>query len=144
MSQINRFYINKPNNFTELIIYKLYGYSLIKLFAKYESKLVITVINNSNYKSEKELTSIMKNIEGIENRKIILNYDDGLREDLVPNNQEYAFKDYNLDNFILRGTKPQDENEPPWEIAFVDLEAYVETKKTYRITSFKNDKQWQL
>lgn len=65
-------------------------------------------------------------------------------EDMVNIDDRYAFKDYNLDNFILRGTKPQGENDPPWEIAFVDLEAYVETKKSDRITSFENDKQWQL
>ena len=100
MSQINRFYINKPSNFTELIIYKLYGYSLIKLFAKYESKLVITIINNSNYTTEKELKLILKNMGDNENRKIILNFDDTIVENLVPNNQQYAFKDYKNPNTI--------------------------------------------
>ena len=64
--------------------------------------------------------------------------------DMVNVKGHTAFKDYNLDNFIIRGTKPQGENEIPWEIAYVDLEAYAETIKSYRITSFLSDKQWQL
>ena len=139
MSQINRFYINKPNNFTELIIYKLYGYSLIKLFAKYESKLVITVINNSNYKTEKELTSIMKNIEGIENRKIILNYDDSLRENLVPNNQEYAFKDYKNPNTI-KDTFLSYDYDKVSNFIYKITEHYIDIVKTFKKLDIQYDK----
>lgn len=94
MSQINRFYINKPSNFTELIIYKLYSYSLIQIFAKHESKLNITTINNSSYTTETELELIIKDMSDKENKKIILNFDDKISEDQVPNNQENSFKDF--------------------------------------------------
>ena len=92
MSQINRFYINKPSNFTELIIYKLYGYSLARIFAKHENKLNITIISNNSYTTDTELELIIKNISDKENKKIILNFDDKISENQVPNK-------YPLDNF---------------------------------------------
>ena len=94
MAQINSFYINKPSNFTELIMYELYTYSLVRIFAKYEGKLVIIVIDNNNYKTEKELELIIKKIGDKENKKIILNFDNKISEQQLPNNQENAFKDY--------------------------------------------------
>ena len=54
MSQINRFYINKPNNFTQLTTFKLYIFSLVKIFAKYETLLTIIVINSNNYTTNQE------------------------------------------------------------------------------------------
>ena len=53
MSQINRFYINKPSNFTEVIIFKLYTLSLVTIFANYESKLNLTVIKDNIYTTKK-------------------------------------------------------------------------------------------
>ena len=100
MSQINRFYINKPSNFTQLIIFKLYSYSLIQIFAKYESKLIITTINDSSYTTETELELIIKNMIDKEKRKIILNFDNKILEDHIPNNQETAFKDFKNPNTI--------------------------------------------
>ena len=66
MSQINRFYINKPNNFTQLTTFKLYIFSLVKIFAKYETLLTIIVINSNNYTTNQELENIVKNISDIE------------------------------------------------------------------------------
>ena len=50
MSQINSFYINKPSNFTELNVFKLYTFSLTKIFANYDSKLNLTVIKDNSFK----------------------------------------------------------------------------------------------
>ena len=62
MSQINRFYINKPSNFTELTIFKLYTFSLTKIFANYDSKLNLTVIKDSSFTTDKEIKLLVKNI----------------------------------------------------------------------------------
>ena len=94
MSQINTFYINKPSNFTELTIFKLYSYSLILIFAKHETKLNITTIDDSSYTTETELELIIKDMSDKENKKIILNFDDKISKDQLPNNQENSFKDY--------------------------------------------------
>lgn len=64
--------------------------------------------------------------------------------DLVNVDGSYGFRDFNLDNFIRRGTKELAADDPYWEYAFVDLEAYEKNTKEQRITSFTNDEQWQL
>ena len=63
MSQINRFYINKPSNFTELTIFKLYTFSLVKIFTKYESKLSLTVIKDNNFTTDKKIKLLVKRRE---------------------------------------------------------------------------------
>tara|TARA_B100001057_G_scaffold23815_1_gene22037 strand:- start:792 stop:1337 length:546 start_codon:yes stop_codon:yes gene_type:complete len=40
--------------------------------------------------------------------------------------KNYGFKDYSLENFIVRGTKPLGKDEAHWNIAYVDLEAFCE------------------
>ena len=64
--------------------------------------------------------------------------------DLVNVDGSHGFRDFNLDNFIRRGTKKLAADDPYWEYAFVDLEAYEKNTKEQRITSFDNDEQWQL
>ena len=101
MSQINRFYINKPNNFTQLTTFKLYIFSLVKIFAKYETLLTIIVINNNNYTTNLILENIVKNISDIEKIKIMINFDEKITQDQVSNNQEKAFLTYKNPETIL-------------------------------------------
>ena len=42
-----------------------------------------------------------------------------------------------LENFIERGTKPLGKDEPPWNLAYVDLEAFCECTKKDREKAFK-------
>lgn len=65
-------------------------------------------------------------------------------EDLASANESFGIRDFNLDNFIRRGTKELAADEPYWEYAFVDLEAFEKNTKEQRITSLSNDPQWQL
>ena len=101
MSQINRFYINKPNNFTQLTTFKLYIFSLVKIFAKYETLLTIIVINSNNYTTNQELENIVKNISDIEKIKVMINFDEKITQDQVSNNQEKAFSTYKNPETIL-------------------------------------------
>ena len=72
MSQINRFYINKPSNFTELTVFKLYTLSLVKIFANYDSKLNLTVINDNSFTTNKEIKLLVKKISDLYKKSIIL------------------------------------------------------------------------
>ena len=101
MSQINRFYINKPENFTQLTTFKLYVFSLVKIFAKHETALNIIVINNNNYITNTELQSVIEKIGDIEKRKIIVSFDEKLIQDQVSNNQDKAFLNYKNPSTIL-------------------------------------------
>ena len=65
-------------------------------------------------------------------------------EDMVIGDDKIGFNDYTLDNFIIRGARPLGNNEPNWEIAYVDLEAYYHLSDLERIIKFKNTKEWQL
>jgi hypothetical protein len=65
-------------------------------------------------------------------------------EDMVIADDKIGFNDYTLDNFIIRGARPLGNNEPNWEIAYVDLEAYYHLSDLERIIKFKNTKEWQL
>jgi len=49
----------------------------------------------------------------------------------------YGFKDYSLENFIERGTKPLGKDEPDWNLAYVDLEAFCECTNDDRKKAFK-------
>ena len=51
--------------------------------------------------------------------------------------KNYGFKDYSLENFIVRGTKPLGKDEPHWDIAYVDLEAFCECTNDDRKKAFK-------
>ena len=51
--------------------------------------------------------------------------------------KNYGFKDYSLENFIIRGTKPLGKDEPHWNIAYVDLEAFCECSNDDRKKAFK-------
>jgi len=51
--------------------------------------------------------------------------------------KNYGFKDYSLENFIVRGTKPLGKDEPHWNIAYVDLEAFCECTNDDRKIKFK-------
>lgn len=51
--------------------------------------------------------------------------------------KNYGFKDYSLENFIMRGTKPLGKDEPHWNIAYVDLEAFCECTNDDRKKAFK-------
>ncbi len=94
MSQINRFYINKPSNFTEVIIFKLYTLSLVTIFANYESKLNLTVIKDNIYTTDKEIELLVKNISDLNNKNIILNFDNEVIINDIPKNQEKSFENY--------------------------------------------------
>tara|TARA_Y100000022_G_scaffold86574_1_gene74614 strand:- start:155 stop:703 length:549 start_codon:yes stop_codon:yes gene_type:complete len=52
-------------------------------------------------------------------------------------NQNWGFKDYSLENFIIRGTKPLGKDEPHWDIAYVDLEAFCECTNDDRKKAFR-------
>ena len=94
MSQINRFYINKPSNFTELTIFKLYTLSLVTIFANYESKLNITVIKDNSFTTDKEIELLVKNISDLNNKSIVLNFDNEVNINDIPKNQEKSFENY--------------------------------------------------
>ena len=70
---------------------------------------------------------------------------DMVYEDMVNIDDPMAFTDFTLDNFIVRGGKPLGEGDQPWEIAYVDLEAYsgqpIPTK-AFRVNKFINNEQW--
>jgi len=51
--------------------------------------------------------------------------------------KDYGFKDYTLENFIIRGTKPLGKDEPHWDIAYVDIEAFCGCTKDDRKKAFK-------
>ena len=51
--------------------------------------------------------------------------------------KNYGFKDYSYENFIVRGTKPLGKDEPHWDIAYVDLEAFCECTNDDRKKAFK-------
>ena len=51
--------------------------------------------------------------------------------------KDYGFKDYSLENFIVRGTKPLGKDEPYWDIAYVDIEAFCGCTKDDRKKAFK-------
>tara|TARA_B100001094_G_scaffold287472_1_gene303047 strand:+ start:507 stop:1088 length:582 start_codon:yes stop_codon:yes gene_type:complete len=51
--------------------------------------------------------------------------------------KNYGFKDYSLENFIIRGTKPLGKDEPHWNIAYVDLEAFCKCSNDDRKKAFK-------
>ena len=72
---------------------------------------------------------------------------DMVYEDMVNIDDPMAFIDFNLDNFIVRGGKPLGEGDQPWEIAYVDLEAYTgpcadAPTKAFRVNKFINNEQW--
>ena len=72
---------------------------------------------------------------------------DMVYEDMVNIDDPMAFIDFNLDNFIVRGSKPLGEGDQPWEIAYVDLEAYTgpcadAPTKAFRVNKFINNEQW--
>ena len=94
MSQINRFYINKPSNFTELIVFKLYTFSLTKIFANYDSKLNLTVIKDNSFTTDKEIKLLVKNISDLNKKSIILNFDNEVNTNDIPKNQEKSFENY--------------------------------------------------
>ena len=94
MSQINRFYINKPSNFTELTIFKLYTFSLMKIFTNYESKLNLTVINDNSFTTDNEIQLLVKNISDLNNKSIILNFDNEINIDYIPKNQAKSFENF--------------------------------------------------
>ena len=121
MSQINTFYINKPKNFTQLTTFKLYLFSLVKIFAKYETKLILTVIDNSNYITNKDIQLIAKNIGNIEDRHVTVIFDVKISSDVVSNNIENAFLNYKNPETILD--------------TFLSYEYSVFTKFIYKITS---------
>lgn len=131
MSQINRFYINKPSNFTELIIYKLYGYSLARIFAKHENKLNITIISNSSYTTDTELELIIKNISDKEDKKIILNFDDKISKNQVPNNQENSFNEYKYPNTIKDTFLSYDYNKVS-KFIYKITEHYIDLVKSFK------------
>ena len=87
------------------------------------------------------------NRSGMMGRKTFSAFRDMVYEDMVNINDPMAFIDFNLDNFIIRGSKPLGEGDQPWEIAYVDLEAYTgpcadAPTKTFRVNKFINNKQW--
>ena len=136
MSQINRFYINKPSNFTELIVFKLYTFSLTKIFAKYDSKLNLTVIKDNSFTTDKEIKLLVKNISDLNKKSIILNFDNEVNINDIPKNQEKSFENYKDPSTIT--------------VTFLSNNYNVVSKFIYKITeyfidlvkSFKNYMQY--
>ena len=64
-------------------------------------------------------------------------YQEGIRLIRTLKTENYGFKDYSLENFIIRGTKPQAKDEPHWNIAYVDIEAFCECTEDDRKKAFK-------
>ena len=62
---------------------------------------------------------------------------DFIYNSMVDTDEDYGFKDFSLENFIERGTKPLGKDEPPWDLAYVDLEAFCECTKKDREKAFK-------
>ena len=84
---------------------------------------------------------------GMMGRKTFSAFRDMVYEDMVNIDDPMAFIDFNLDNFIVRGGKPLGEGDQPWEIAYVDLEAYTgpcadAPTKAFRVNKFINNEQW--
>ena len=64
-------------------------------------------------------------------------YQEGIQLIRTLKTENYGFKDYSLENFIIRGTKPQAKDEPHWNIAYVDIEAFCECTEDDRKKAFK-------
>jgi len=64
-------------------------------------------------------------------------YQEGIEHIRTLKTKNYGFKDYSLENFIERGNKPLGKNEPEWNLAYVDLEAFCECTKEDREKAFK-------
>jgi len=64
-------------------------------------------------------------------------YQEGIQLIRTLKTKNYGFKDYSLENFIIRGTKPQAKDEPHWNIAYVDIEAFCECTEDDRKKAFK-------
>ena len=83
---------------------------------------------------------------GMMGRKTFSAFRDMVYEDMINIDDPMAFIDFNLDNFIIRGSKPLGEGDQPWEIAYVDLEAYAGSEaaitKDIRVNKFINNEQW--
>jgi len=62
---------------------------------------------------------------------------DFIYDNMVDIDGDYGFKDYSLENFIERGNKPLGKNESPWNLAYVDLEAFCKCTKDDRKKAFK-------
>ena len=64
-------------------------------------------------------------------------YQEGIKHITTLKTKNYGFKDYSYENFIVRGTKPLGKDEPHWDIAYVDLEAFCECTNDDRKKAFK-------
>ena len=63
-------------------------------------------------------------------------YQEGIELMRTLKTENYGFKDYSLENFITRGTKPLGKGEPHWDLAYVDLEAFCQCTKYDRKKAF--------
>lgn len=58
-------------------------------------------------------------------------------------NGYYGFKDYTFMNFIIRGNHPLSNDEPNWNISYVDLEGFCRcTKEDRKVNFAKNYERW--
>ena len=81
-------------------MFKLYIFSLMKIFYDKKNIIILTIINTSDYVSDIELQLIIDDLQKNTMKNLTIKFDLNLTNDNIPNNQELAFKNFKVVNSI--------------------------------------------
>lgn len=116
--RIPKFHYNVDLNTNQITIFSeyMFGTQINPLTAReFKDTIYDSMVNNDEMWFYQEGIKLMRSVKSV----------------------NYGFKDYTLENFIVRGTKPLGKDEPHWNIAYVDIEAFCGCTKDNRKKAFE-------